>query len=233
MKTKLFVLITLACITGQGNLMAQRITFPATDSPTSVTAREAADMATDMIATTGFGSAYFQKSDLLELIDVRNCVGIRFYVAMENPKQRFADVIGVAINEEGKEIGDFLERKYHLAKALDAHYPSEYQKMNRSSAKRCIDILTNGTRNVQPYAAYLGATSIKTLLNEANSTGIRIYAAEISESGNNYRSMAFGSVESTGKEVNDVGTNPTYLRSNLPCPVDCGDERQLLRILRP
>jgi hypothetical protein len=201
---------------------AQSMKFPSNDTPNKVAPAVAAAKANDQVETSGFTSAYFQKSDLNELIDVKGCVGIRFYVAMEDPKQKFADVIGVAINETGKEIGDFLSRKYHLAKPLDAHYPQEFKKMDRSNAKRCVDNLKNGVGKVEPFAGYLGTASILKLVEEGGASGIRIYAAIVTKGSTSYRTMSFGSVSVNGKLINNVGTD--YLESNLPCPVDCGDE---------
>ncbi len=225
MKSGSILLILLVFTSCSATLLAQGLKFPASDSPTKLSATDAAARSVDLIEISGFGSVYFQKSDLSDLINVKNCVGIRFYVAMEDPKQRFADVIGVAINTDGKEIGNFLERKYHLAKPLDAHYPDEYKKMNRTTAKRCVDNLKTGAGQVEPYVAFLGIASIKALLAQANSTGMRIYPAQVSKDGKDIRSMAYGSVETTGKVVNDLGSD--YLLSNLPCPVDCGDEPYL------
>lgn len=178
------------------------------------------------LPTCGFSSVYIQTSDIQELLNVKKCVGIRFYVAMEDPNQRFADVIAVAINSEGKEIGDFLERKYHLARPLDAHYPDEFQKMNLSSAKKAVYNLRDGVAGIKPYATFLGIESLNTLLGTKGATGIRIYSSGFSGSKGNLRTMSFGPVLYENKEVKDIGGS--YLQSLLPCPVDCGGDSYLL-----
>ncbi len=149
--------------------------FPTDCEPEIITAEDAAAAAKDLIDVCGFGSVYFHEKDLEELLSVKNCAGLRFYIAMERPDQRFTDVIAVAINEKGKEIGDFLERKYHMAKALDAFYPHDFEKMGNSKAKKYVDNLINGDSKLEPYVGYLGIERIEALLATEKANGIRIY----------------------------------------------------------
>ncbi|MCF8277967.1 MAG: hypothetical protein K9J17_14635 [Flavobacteriales bacterium] len=220
-KTLLSFLMVATAISLNLSVTAQTI-FPVKDSPRNMTPEYALEQTKTYLPTCGFSSAYIQTSDLQELMKVKNCVGIRFYVSMENPKQRFAAVIAVAIKSNGQEIGDFLERKYHLARPLDDHYPDEFVKMNLSSAKKCVYYLRDGVAGLTPYAAYLGVESINALLNTPGATGIRIYSSGY----DTLRTMAFGAVKYENKEVKDVGGN--YLQSSLPCPVDCGGDPYIL-----
>lgn len=217
----LFLLVTFA-IAETG--LAQ--TFPVKDTPKQMTLETVQADALLYKESCGFTSVFIQSSDLRELLAVKNCVGVRFYIAMEDPKQRFADVIAVAINGDGKEIGDFLERKYHLAKALDAHYPDEFQKMNLAAAKKAVADLQNGVAGYAPFAAFLSRESLNALLNTANASGVRVFASGFQSGSEALRTMSFGAVLYENKEVKDLGVG--YLQSKLPCPVDCGGDSYLL-----
>lgn len=201
-------------------------TFQTKDTPLQKELLAVVDEANVFLSTCGFSSVYIQSSDLRELLNVKKCVGIRFYVAMEDPNQRFADVIAVAINQDGKEIGDFLERKYHLARPLDAHYPDEFEKMNLSAAKKAVYNLRDGVAGISPYASFLSIESLNSLLATSGATGVRIYSSGFSGSNGQLRTMSFGAVKYENKEVNDLGGK--YLQSQLPCPVDCGGDTYLL-----
>lgn len=201
-------------------------TFQTNDTPLQKELLTVVDEANVFLSTCGFSSVYIQSSDLRELLNVKKCVGIRFYVAMEDPNQRFADVIAVAINQDGKEIGDFLERKYHLARPLDAHYPDEFEKMNLSTAKKAVYNLRDGVAGISPYASFLSIESLNSLLATSGATGVRIYSSGFSGSNGQLRTMSFGAVKYENKEVNDLGGK--YLQSQLPCPVDCGGDTYLL-----
>lgn len=203
--------------------------FPTDCEPFVVSPESASLEAKEVQGKCGFGSVFFGKKDLDELKSVKKCVGLRFYIAMERPDQRFADVIAVAINEDGKEIGDFLERKYHLAKALDAHFPHEFQKLNKSKAKGFVMNVKIGDSKLDQYAGYIGVDRLNSLLSQVGSQGIRIYPAEYVKDDKTYRTMSFGSIKLDGKDVRDMGSD--YLEGRLPCPVDCGgegDERHYL-----
>ncbi|MBI1288504.1 MAG: hypothetical protein GC178_13115 [Flavobacteriales bacterium] len=201
-------------------------TFQSKDNPIKMDLVKVEELAKALIPSCGFSSVYIQTSDIRDLMSVKNCVGIRFYIAMEDPKQRFSDVIAVAINADGKEIGDFLERKYHLARALDAHYPDEFEKMNLSTAKKCVYNLRDGVAGYKPYATFLGNESLNALLNTANATGIRIFSSGYESDKGQLRTMSFGAVVDQNNEIKDLGGK--YLQSQLPCPVDCGGDTNLL-----
>ena len=200
--------------------VSQNKSFPEDCKPKEVAASEAAVVAKSMIPTCGFGGAYFAKKDLEDLMDVKGCVGVRFYIAMERTDQRYADIIAVAINAYGKEIGDFLSRKYHMAKPLDAFFPSDFQKMDRFKAQGYVNQLIEGKEKLIPYVSYLGVSGINSLLNTASAVGIRIYPSELIRDEKPYRTMSFGAVRVNGNIVEDASS--FYLQGSLPCPTDCG-----------
>lgn len=224
MKRSVHTLFILTLASLSFNAVAQ--TYPSKDSPNPLQIEAVRSELVTFKDACGFGSVYIRTLDLKELLTVKNCVGVRFYVAMEDPNQRFADVIAVAINSDGKEIGDFLERKYHLAKALDAHYPNEFKKLNVSAAKKAVMNLKNGVAGYAPYATFLSIQSLNQILNTSGANGLRIYASGYNSESENLRTMCFGSVAYNNKEINDLTS--TYLQSRLPCPVDCGADTYLL-----
>lgn len=223
MKKISFILLITQFIVGS-NLFAQKALYSPDITPKTIENSEALKRTKAALSVCGFVSAYFQKSDLLDLMDVKNCVGIRFYIAMQDPMQRYSDVIAVAVNENGKEIGNFLERKYHLAKSLDAHYPDEYSKMNRSTAKRYVSNL-NEFSKLEPFAVFMGMENLNQLLSAAECSGIRIYSGTMDGTVGSTRTMLYGSTKVEGRLVKDVGLS--YSISHLPCPVDCGDDPYL------
>lgn len=197
-------------------------TFPTDCNPKAVSNESAAAEAITSLKVCGFGSTFFHRKDINELKDLKNCVGLRFYIASERPDQRYADVIAVAIDANGKEIGKFLERKYHLAKSLDAHFPHEFEKMNKSKAKSKVFMLMEGALKLDPYVGYIGIDRVQWLLKDTDADGIRIYHAMYEKEGKNYRTMSFGAVRVDGKQVLDLEND--YLEGRLPCPVDCGGD---------
>lgn len=167
----------------------------------------------------GFTEAYFEKTDIIFLMNVNGCVGIRFYISMEDPKQRFTDLIAVAIREDGKEIAKFLKRKYRLVKALDAHFPDEVRWMSRSTAKKCVDNLIFGASGLKVYTAYISQQTINGLFGMEGCTGVKISPAMINGKD---RTMSFVPAKKVGTDIVEIpGTD--YLQTLLPCPVDCGD----------
>ncbi|MCF8465021.1 MAG: hypothetical protein K9G41_09275 [Flavobacteriales bacterium] len=226
MKTLLHPLFAAVLLLYSYQSSIAQTVFTKQDNPTKLQANYVLEQAKTFLPNCGFSSAYIHASDLKELMNVKNCVGIRFYVAMADPKQRFADVIAVAVKDNGQEIGDFLERKYHLAKPLDAHFPDEFEKLNLSSAKKYVFNLRDGVLGIKPYAVFLGLESISNLLKTENATGIRIYSSGYNVDGTELRTMSFGAVKYEGKVVSDAGGD--YLQSALPCPVDCGGDPYIL-----
>lgn len=218
--TLVFLLIFLGT-----NVLAQNAIYSTNIQPKQIESSEALKQTKAAFSVCGFVSAYFQKSDLMELMDVKNCVGIRFYTSMEDPQQRYADIIGVAVDRYGKEIGNFLERKYHLAKSLDAHYPHEYTKMNKSRAKKCVKNLNESVAKIESYSAFMGIDNLNQLLDNNGCTGVRIYAGTMDGTTSSNRTMHFGAAKVEGKLVKDAASK--YVISNLPCPVDCGDDPYL------
>lgn len=192
--------------------------------PEMVKAADAAVEARENLPTSGFSAAYFAKEDLLELMKPNKAVGIRFYIAMDEPKQRFSDVLAVAVDVTGKEVAQFLERKYRIVKALDAHYPDEVQWMNRSNAKRCINNIMNGNSGYEVHAAYLSISSLTGLFNMQGATGIKVASSKYQHTdGRPYQSMSFAPAMIRDNDVSEIPGND-FLKSKLPCPVECGDE---------
>lgn len=199
------------------------------DRPTMVKPKVAETEALAKSSVAGFTGAYFDKSAILDLLEPTNAVGIRFYIAMQNPKQRFSDIIAVAINEDGKEVAAFLEKKYRSVPSLDMYYPEDLNKKSHWLPKRVARIhvqnLLNGAAGYKKFTAYYSKSVIYDLFKIDGMTGIRMRPS--TEEGTGNTTMNMGPVRVVGNNVEDiVGTD--YLRSNLPCPVDCGDTGEYL-----
>lgn len=222
MKFNQTYLFTLILVCGTSFIANAQWTFPTDCDPTPVSNESASNEAKTSSEACGFGSVFFHRKDVEELMDLKSCVGLRFYIAAERPDQRYADVIAVAINANGKEIAKFLERKYHLAKSLDAHYPHEFEKMDKYKAKSKVFMLMQGSLKLDPYVGYIGIERIQWLLKDNDAEGIRIYPAMYEKEGKDYRTMSFGAVRLDDKQVLDLEND--YLEGRLPCPVDCGGD---------
>jgi hypothetical protein len=103
-------------------------------------------------------------------------------------------------------------------------YPSYAVGLNVYEAERCVNNLSGGKSEIEPYAGYLGRDALTRLL-ESGGDGLRIYPSNVELDGRTYRSMTFGAVSSKNGSVQDISN--TYLQAMNPCPIDCGGDGEM------
>lgn len=197
-------------------------TFPTNCEPTEISADQAAIESRELIQTCGFGSVFISRLDIEDLLKTEKCVGIRFYISMESGGQKYADVIAVAIDETGQEIGNNFQRTYLMVKSLDEKsYPAYARGLNVYEAERCVSNLSGGKSGLDPYVGYLGSETLRSLL-EQECDGIRVYPSEVRIDDKTYHSMSYGAAKTSDGEILDV--YDVYYQAMHPCPTDCGGD---------
>lgn len=187
-----------------------------------ISADQAASESVELVQSCGFGSAFISRLDIEDLLKTEKCVGIRFYISMETGDQKYADVLAVAIDENGQEIGNSFQRTYLMVKSLDEKsYPANARGLNIYEAERCVSNLSDGKSGLDPYVGYLGSETLSNLLKQ-DCDGIRVYPSDVKIDGKTYHSMAYGAAKSYDGKVSDA--TDVYYRAMHPCPIECGGD---------
>ena len=166
--------------------------------------------------TCGFSGAYIAKSDLDYLMNLNKCVGIRIYNGKEDAKEQFCGVIAVAINEDGKEIGHFMASKYFDVGSEDEGGSYSVQKIGQNNAKDRITNVANSS-SLDYQKVFFSKSTVNERLTVSGATGVHIRPGEVG----GYKTMMMSSAKLDKGSLTDLGDK--YLKSKLPCPVQCGD----------
>ncbi|MFM1876355.1 MAG: hypothetical protein RL266_2092 [Bacteroidota bacterium] len=198
-------------------------TFSTESKPTEVNAEAAKQEGSALGESCRFGSAYFSKVDLAELINIPGAVGVRFYISKEKKDQSYVDLLAVAVDKNGNELqGQSFQRQYLMVKALDKSYPTYAKGLNKFEAEQQTKNVKNGEASTLPFVAYMGISDLETLIKGSSCDGIRIFPAELDVEGSSYRTMSFGTVTYLKGDLQDA--SDVYLESALPCPIMCGGD---------
>lgn len=220
---KLISVVSFSTFICSAALAQEPKTFSTDSRPTEVNAVAAKQEGSALIEACRFGSAYFSKVDLAELINISGAVGVRFYISKERKDQSFVDVLAVAVDKNGSELqGQSFQRQYLMVKALDKSYPTYAKGLNKFEAEQQAKNVENSEAATSPFVAYLGKSDLETLINGSSCDGIRIFPAELFVERSSYRTMSFGSVNYLKGDLQDA--NDVYLKSALPCPIMCGGD---------
>ena len=194
---------------------------PATNSPISISVEEFDAQAQDNIGWCGFSAAYFHKGDVEALLNTPACVGVRIYNAKEGVGQSYADLIMVAVDSKGNEIGS--SPNYILSKALDVNGSLASNKVTFKYPKTCVSNL-DVSNSFVVYSSYFSKTTISGLLGQPNCTGIKVKPTDerftVNGSTEVHRTMSVGAANVNNSKLTELGSS--YLKSVEPCPTDCG-----------
>ena len=194
-----------------------KYTSPETEAfkPVEVKTADALREAESLSASCGYTKAFFSKEDLNTLMKVSGCVGIRIYNAKESERQTNCDVIAVAVDATGKEIGAFAKNKYLHAESYDENTSCNSKKLSQSRAEACVKNVASSKLEYQK--VFFSKSLVDNSLNAAGSGGIAVLPGS---NGSQATMMIAGASLSNGK-LTEVESN--YHKSQLPCPTDCGD----------
>lgn len=184
--------------------------------PVPVELSKAKTEASSVAGVCGYSSAFYTRSDIQYLMDLSQCVGIRIYNGKDDAKQTYCEVIAVAVDENGKEIGHFAVNKYMHVQPFDSDQNCTAKKVSKSFAKGCVQVVADD-KVLNYQKVFFSKAFVDQRLAISNSTGIAVIPG--TDSTNSSMMMAAAKLED-GK-ITEMEEN--YFRSQLPCPVDCGE----------
>lgn len=166
--------------------------------------------------------AYFDAGILNEIVSEKNCVGLRFYNAIDEKNPSEITVMVIGIRDDGSEIsgGLFSGPKYKLAEGI-SDGRAVYEGISKSKAKaNCEAIKAKGMLS---FSASFSAKDISDMLGLNGASGILI--VELSDKSNeNFSAQASNLKNGTPSTLG--GTEA--LISTEPCPTICGDSGNYL-----
>ncbi|MCF8277968.1 MAG: hypothetical protein K9J17_14640 [Flavobacteriales bacterium] len=191
---------------------------PTEQSPIQVKKSDAISEATSVSKTCGYNQAYISIKDLEALLSPSSCVGIRIYNAKESSDQQNSDIIAVAVDQNGKEIGS--TSKYLNAKSYDENQSCPSRRIGKSKAVGCVKNITNSSLNYQK--VFFSKAVLKERISVSGMTGIMVIPGELSGGS----TMMICAAALDGGKLTALEAN--FLKSQLPCPTDCGDSGNYL-----
>lgn len=223
MKSTPFQLLVIVSMLFVNNTFSQ--TFystpePKGSEPLTIKKNDAELEASSLSGTCGYSRAFLQSSELQSLLATSGAVGVRIYNSKEDAEQRNCDIIAVAVDANGKEIGSALTNKYLQAESYDKNTECSSKKLTKSKAATCVSTVANSNLNSQK--VFFSKSVLEERLKIGNATGITVIPGEISGA-STMMIMAANLDKGTINELED-----TYLKSRLPCPTDCGDSGNYL-----
>jgi hypothetical protein len=193
---------------------------PKGKSPLTVKKEEAVAEASSLSKSCGYNQAYISSSDLNELTGLAKSVGIRIYNSKESSKQSNCDMIAVAVDADGKEIGEALTSKYVQTQSFDADKSCPSKRISKGKASGCVSNVIKADLNYQK--VFFSKEIIDARIKIPEATGIKLIPGQFA--GGSTMMIVAAKLEA-GKLV-ELEAN--YLKSQLPCPTDCGDSGNYL-----
>ncbi|TNF28316.1 MAG: hypothetical protein EP314_03975 [Bacteroidetes bacterium] len=193
---------------------------PKGSEPVSVRKSDAIAEASSLSGACGYSRAYLSTADLQGLLNTSSAVGLRIYNAKETADQKNCDIVTVAVDANGKEVGPVFGNKYLHAESYDVNTSCPSSKISKTKASGCVSTVANSNLNYQK--VFFSRSLLETRFRIDGSTGITIIPGEIN-GGSTMMVMAAKLDNGTIVELED-----SYLKSQLPCPTDCGDSGNYL-----
>ena len=184
--------------------------------PVMMNSQDAKSEASAQSSSCGYSSGFFGKSDIENLMGVNNCVGIRIYNAKVSSSQANCDIVAVAVDENGKEIGPTMGKKYLHATSFDNDAGCASTKLSKSNAKSYVSNVAN-SGSIEYQKVFFSKATINERLAVRESTGINVIPGSLQGE----KTMMISAAKLDGGKLTDLGD--TYMKSKLPCPTDCGD----------
>ena len=216
------ILVFVCFVFGTAGSFAQMYSNPepADKSPLQIKKGDALAEASSVSKSCGYNQAYISKEDLDALLSLSRSVGIRIYNAKETTGQSNCDIIAVAVDEAGKEIGATFSSKYVHTESFDDNKSCPSKRISKSKASGCVSNVLKTDLNYQK--VFFSKSTIDARWNVSGATGIKLIPGQLS-GGSTIMIMAS---QLTSGELKEL--EASYLKSQLPCPTDCGDSGNYL-----
>lgn len=198
-------------------------------APASVPITDAFEEAALYASAAGFSSAFFNPNDIIALVNQKDCIGIRFYNALESSTSSKSIIIAVGVKSDGSEINPALKKSYLQSQ------PAEAQGINTKliTAGTANNYVTNIVSASQFSAVntFFPKSTITAIASSANCAGIKLIpgsrkfqlsATNPSEVGS-YLCLMLAAVNQSYSE-----TGSSYLKSLEPCPTFCPNDKLML-----
>jgi len=162
----------------------------------------------------GFTEAVFDAQTIQDLLDRRNCDGIRFYNSLSEGK---VSLIAVAISEGADLRGSFFNRKPFAVSMGIVDNRISIEKVDEEQAKAMCQAIDQST--YAHYSTHFSKNDLQTLLSNTNCNALQIKPGR--SSGN--LSMEVQSVRFEDGRVSDLGEGQGFeMLAVDPCPPVCG-----------
>lgn len=171
--------------------------------------------------STGFLEAFFSKSELISILNSSNCVGIRFYNALDRNNY---GVVAVGVNSSGGELNQYLFSQIPQGETIVS------RSILADEARVYVESLINQS-GIIGYSVFFPKTSLNNILAEQGCSGVKLMPAERQFETN-------GNGASYFKTMNVLGVNENLtpvsncLTSQEPCPTVCPNDNLLLTPVR-
>ncbi|HRH70138.1 MAG TPA: hypothetical protein PLB89_11575 [Flavobacteriales bacterium] len=163
----------------------------------------------------GFSAALLDATTASELLEDKDCAGIRFYSAMEKDAAS-ATVMAVGIDDHGAELtAGFFGRPYKLC--VNGPVVGKARELSRSKAEEAITLIkTSGNTN---FSASFSRTDLQAMLDKEGCVALLVTPDEASGS----VSMRVAAVGTDGSKTMELGSGEGYEKvCGDPCPAFCG-----------
>lgn len=193
---------------------------PSESAPLLVNKNDALNEASDVSGECGYSRAYISSKDLQSLLSTSGAVGIRLYNGKETSEQGNCDVVAVAVDANGKEIGPAVGNKYLQAQSYDENNSCTARKVSKSTATTCVSNVANSSLKGQK--VFFSKAMLDERLKTSGATGITILPGQIDDES----TMMVMAAKLESSKITELEDD--YLKSRLPCPTDCGDSGNYL-----
>lgn len=223
MKIFLRILVTTASVVVASTTYGQVFYSspePKGSEPMVMKVSDALAEAASVSSSCGYTRAYISSADIQNLMSLKDAVGIRIYNAKETSGQRYCDIVAVAVNNAGKEIGPQIGNKYLHAESHDASNSCTSKRISKSKAQGCVN--TVATSDLIDQKVFFSRSMLSDRIKVQNATGISILPGQLPEGS----TMMVAAAKLENGKLTELEDN--YLKSRLPCPTDCGDSGNYL-----
>jgi hypothetical protein len=183
----------------------------------------------------GFSRVFFGNTDIKGMLNQKDAVGIRFYLANKNTSSKVGTLIGIPVDTNRKELYG-TNSQYIMSEGVTSIGVPSSQKLTKQVAKKYV--ANAETVFSEAFFVYMDSTTIATILAK-NQVGINFIPGKMKmnyKAGNAIKTKDFKSlsaVPATIKNNRPIDYNvpkggKNYFESKMPCPPDCGPQGGIL-----
>jgi hypothetical protein len=198
-------------------------------APASVPISDAFEEATLNAAAAGFSSAFFTPLDITELVNQKDCIGIRLYNALESSTSSTSVIIAVGVKSDGSEINPALKKSYLQSQPAEAQGINSKLISSGTANNYVTNIVSSG--KFSAVSVFFPKSTITEIASSTNCAGVKVIpgsrkfqlsATDPNEVGS-YLCLMLAAVNQSYSE-----TESSYLKSLEPCPTICPNDNLIL-----